>query len=176
MVRWFLLCLAISLLSFGLAAKGAEDKLLKVGVVDLNRALNDSDAGRRSKKILLHSRDQKESELKTKEKSLKKLAEEVRNNIMLTEAARAGKEKEVRERRAALQKELRKAQLALQDQERKHTESIFAQLRTVIALISKEENFDFVVEQNAARSILYTRHPLIDITDKTIERYNDISK
>ena len=176
MVRWFSLCLAISVLSLGLVAKGAEDKPLKVGVVDLNRALNDSDAGKRSKKILLHSRDQKESELKTREESLKRLAEEVRSNIMLTQAARAEKEKEVRERQATLRKELRKAQLALQDQERKMTESIFSQLRTVIALISKEEEFDFVVEQNAARLILYTRHPLIDITDKTIERYNDISK
>ena len=176
MIRWFSLLLAISVLSLGLAAKGAEDKPLKVGVVDLSRALNNSDAGKRSKKILLHSRDQKESELKTKEESLKKLAEEVRGNIMLTEAARAEKEKEMRERQAILRKELRAAQRALQDQERKMTESIFSQLRTVIVLISKEEKFDFVMEQSAARLILYTRHPFIDITDKTIERYNEISK
>ena len=176
MVRWFSLCLAISLLSFGLAVKGAEHKLLKIGVVDLNRALNDSDAGKRSKKFLVASRDQKQSELETKEESLKTLAEEVKNNILLTETARAKKEKEFRERQAALRKEAREARLALQDQERKHTESIFAQLRTVIALISKEEKFDFVVEQNAARLFLYTRHPFIDITDKIIERYNDISK
>ncbi len=110
MIRWFSLALAISVFSFGLAVNAAEDKPLKVGVVDLNRALNDSDAGKRSKKILLHSRDQKESELKTKEESLKKLAEEVRNNIMLTEDARAVKEKEDRERRAALRKEKLKAQ------------------------------------------------------------------
>lgn len=149
---------------------------LKIGVVNMNRALNLSEAGRRSKNILLVSKTQRQSELEDKGKELKEFRESIENNILLTAAARADKEKELNRRTAELRSEVQNAQRELQGKERKITESIFTQLRTVISLVAKEEKFDLVLDKGAAQVILFSRYKFTDITDKVIERFNGLNK
>ena len=148
----------------------------KIGIVDFQRVLNDSEAGKRSRKILLASKDQKESELKAIGENLKKEREELKNNILLTDAANAKKQKELRTRESRWRGDYKAAERDLQRKQIKASESIFSEVQTVINLISKEENFDFVIEQALARSILFSRTKPINITSKVIERYNNISK
>lgn len=145
---------------------------LKIAVVDLNLALNRSQAGERSKTILLASKNQIENEIKAKEANLKKKVESLKNNIMLTEEARAKQQKELRSQQRALGKEVREAQRELQSKERKLTESIFIELKTVINEIAKEENFDLVLDKNASTVILYSKAKFDNITEKVIARYN----
>jgi len=145
---------------------------LKIGVVNLQVALNKSSAGERSKNILLASKTQMENELKTKGDALKKDFDELRANIMLSEEARTRQEKEFRVREQALQKEARNLQRELQQKERKLTESIFIELKTVIDELGREEKFDLILEQNASQVILFTSKTFENITDRVIQRYN----
>ena len=154
------------------AKKGA----IRVAVVDLNQALNLSEAGKRSKRILLTNKDQMEDELKAQEAAYKKQSEDLKNNIMLTESARAQHEAELKEAERKLREAVQKAQKELQDKERRYTETIFGELKTVISLVAKEESFDFVLEKGAAQVILYTQYEMVDITDKVISRYDSIQK
>jgi outer membrane protein len=163
---------AALLLTAPLALAQAAD--LRVGVVDVNRALNLSDAGQRSRKVLLAAKAQKENELKAKDGDLKKLSEELRSNIMLTEAARGQKEKDLRDKDAELRQQVQDAQRDLQEQERKLTESIFAELRTVIGIVAQDQKLDVVLEARAAETILFSRLKFVDITDEVIGRYNKI--
>lgn len=155
-------------------AQGVQD--LKIGVINLNRALNESAAGERSKKILLSAKSQKENELRAKEEELKKLREEMQGNIMLTKEARDRKEQDLRERERQLRREVQKAQQELQEQERKLTESIFVELRTVMETYAKDKGFDLILEENASQVILFHKVPFIDITDDVIERYNKLQQ
>lgn len=152
-------------------AQGAD---LQVGIVDVNRALNISESGQRSKKVLLASKTQKENELKAKEADLKKLVDELRSNIMLTDAARAQREQDLRNRDADLRQQVQDAQRSLQDQERKLTDSILTELRTVIGIVSQEKKLDVVLEARAAETILFSRFKFADITDEVIARYDKI--
>ena len=145
---------------------------LKIGVVNINAAMNRSAAGERSKNILLASKSQKENELKAKEAELKQLRADLKNNIMLTDDARSRKEKELREQERALRKEVQQAQKELQIRERKLTESIFIELKTVIDEIAKEEKYDLILEQNASQVILFSSAKFDNITERVIERYN----
>jgi outer membrane protein len=145
---------------------------LKVGVVNLNAALNRSAAGERSKGILLASKGQLENQLKAREEALKNKREALKNNIMLTEGARAQREEELRGEELDLRREVQKAQQELQDRERKLTESIFIELKTVIEQIAQEEKFDLILEQNASQVILFSSAKFEDVTEKVIERYN----
>ncbi len=145
---------------------------LKIGVVNINAAMNRSAAGERSKNILLASKSQKENELKAKEAELRQLRDDLKNNIMLTDDARSRKEKELREQERALRKEVQQAQKELQIRERKLTESIFIELKTVIDEIAKEEKYDLILEQNASQVILYSSAKFDNITERVIERYN----
>ena len=147
---------------------------LRIAVVDLNTALNESEAGKRSKKILRADKAQMESELKAKETSLKEAREELDNNILLTGAARAEREDELRNLERQLRNAVQQAQKELQDKERRYTETIFNELKTVINLVSKEDGWDIVLEKASSQVILYSSFEMEDITDKVIERYKQI--
>lgn len=173
-----MLCVAAALLLTALPARAQEQdggrglEGLKIGVVHLNRALNQSAAGERSKQVLRAARDQMEANLKAKERELKSLREELEQNMMLTEEARSQRQQQLRQREQELRQEVQQAQNELQDRERKLTESIFVELRTIIERIGEERNFDLVLEQNAAQVVLFSTAPLRDITDEVIERYD----
>lgn len=147
---------------------------LRIAVVDLNTALNESEAGKRSKKILRADKAQMESELKAKETSLKEAREELDNNILLTGAARAEREDDLRNMERQLRNAVQQAQKELQDKERRYTETIFNELKTVINLVSKEDGWDIVLEKASSQVILYSSFEMEDITDKVIERYKQI--
>ena len=99
---------------------------LKVGIVNINKALNTSEAGERSKKILLAAKTQKENDLKAKDAQFRKLVDDTRSNMMLSDSVKAQKEKELRDKESDLRQEVQEAQRDLQEQERKLTEAIFA--------------------------------------------------
>ncbi|MDH5751435.1 MAG: OmpH family outer membrane protein [Deltaproteobacteria bacterium] len=169
------LSLALAVLLVPSGASPSDLKGVKIGVVNINQALNESEAGKRSKNLLLAAQKQKENELKGKEEHLTKLSEELQNSMMLSDEARRSKEMELREKERALRQEVQRAQQELQEQERKLTESIFAELKTVLAEIAREEKFDIVLEQNASQVILFHSEPFTDLTDKVIERYNKLA-
>ena len=173
-MRWILYAgfLVALFPQLGLAAADA----VKIGVVDFQKVLNLSEAGKRSQKILWASKQQKESELKASGEKLKKESEALRNNIMLNEAAKAKKQKELREEERKLRSAYQAAERGLQREQRKASESIYSQVQTVISLIAKEQKFDFVIEKSTARAILYSGSTMEDITDAVIKRYNGISK
>ena len=79
---------------------------MEIGVVDLNEALNQSEAGIRSKNILERRGRQKQQEFKLEESELRKLAEDLRNNPLLTAKAKTSKEQEL----IARQQQLREQQ------------------------------------------------------------------
>ena len=151
-------------------------KQVKIGVVDFQRVLNLSEAGKRSRKILLASKKQKENELKSVGDELKKESETLKNNILLTDAAKGKKRKELIARERSLRKDFKGAERALQREQMKASESIYTEVQTVISLIAREKNYDFVIEKSTARAILYSSTKLADITDTVIKRYNDISR
>ncbi len=167
-----LLALALLALLGVLPAQAAGLEGLKIGVVDINSALNRSSAGARSKNILLSSKTQLENELKAKEEELKEMREDLQNNLMLTEAARKEKEDELRKRQQSLRREVQAAQRELQAKERKLTESIFIELRTVIAELAREKAYDLVLEQNASQVVLYSSAKFDNLTDEVIQRYD----
>jgi outer membrane protein len=149
---------------------------LKIGVVNFQKVLNTSDAGKRSRKILLASKDQKEAELKAIGDQIKQEMQELQGNILLTETAKGKKAKELRGRETKWRRDFQAAERELQKKQIKVSETIFSELKTVINLIAKEQNFDFIIEQTNAQTILYSRDKLINITSEVIERYNNISK
>jgi len=174
MAPLLLAALCAALFAAPLHAKGLEG--LKIGVVDVNQAMNQSAAGERSKNILLASKGQLETELKAKEEDLKKRRQELENNMMLTKEARDKREQAIRDQERGLRQDVQKAQRDLQDRERKLTESIFIELRTVIESIGKDEKYDLILEKSAANVIMFSSQKFDDLTSEVIERYNKFNK
>jgi outer membrane protein len=157
-----------------LAAQEAGKNSLRIAVVDMNAALNNSESGKRSKKILMADKDQMEDALKAQEADLKQKAEELKANLLLNEQARTAREGDLRELDRKLRESVQKAQKELQDKERRYTETIFSEIKTVVGLVAREEKFDLVLERSASAVILFSEFQMTDITDKVITRYNSI--
>jgi outer membrane protein len=167
-----LLLAAVVVVAPAAHAQGAAG--LRVGVVNIDEAINTSQAGERSKKILQAAQAQKRSELQAQEQELKTLQEELQGNIMLSQEAKAQRTQELQNKQQELRAAVQQAQRELAEQERSLTNSMIAEIRTIVELVAKEEGLDFVLEQSAARVILFARIKFIDVTDKVIERYNKI--
>ncbi len=149
---------------------------LEIGVVDLNEALNRSEAGIRSKNVLERRGRQKQQEFKLEELELRKLAKDLRNNPLLTAKAKADKEQELILRQQKLREKVRTVEQEMRLEERRLTEVIFLELKTVIRSISIKEKLDFVLEKNAAQIILYMKEDTTDLTQKVIDAYNALKQ
>ena len=148
----------------------------EIGVVDLNQALNQSEPGIRSKNILERRGRQKQQEFKLEESELRKLAEDLRNNPLLTPKAKTNKEKELIARQQQLREKVRSIEQEMRLEERRLTEVIFKELKTVIRSISIKEKLDLVLEKNAAQVILYMKEDTTDLTQKVIDEYNALKQ
>ena len=149
---------------------------MEIGVVDLNEALNRSEPGIRSKNILERRGRQKQKEFKLEETELRKLAEDLRNNPLLTPKAKVGKEQELIARQQQLREKVRSVEQEMRMEERRLTEVIFKELKTVIRTISIKENLNLVLEKNAAQVILYMKEDTTDLTQKVIDAYNALKQ
>ena len=149
---------------------------LEIGVVDLNEALNRSEAGIRSKNVLERRGRQKQQEFKLEESELRKLAKDLRNNPLLTAKAKADKEQELILRQQKLREKVRTVEQEMRLEERRLTEVIFLELKTVIRSISIKEKLDLVIEKNAAQIILYMKQDTTDLTQKVIDAYNALKQ
>ena len=145
---------------------------IEIGMVDLNEALNQSEAGIRSKNILERRGRQKQKEFKLEESEIRKLAEDLRNNPLLTPKAKINKERELIDRQQKLREQVRMFEQEMRLEERRLTESIFKEIKTVIRKISIKEKLDLVLEKNAAQIILYMNKDTVDLTQRVIDAYN----
>ena len=145
---------------------------IEIGMVDLNEALNQSEAGIRSKNILERRGRQKQKEFKLEESEIRKLAEDLRNNPLLTPKAKVDKERILIERQQKLREQVRNFEKEIRMEERRITEGIFKEIKTVIRKISIKEKLDLVLEKNAAQIILYMNKDTLDLTQKVIDAYN----
>ena len=147
---------------------------LEIGVVDLNRALNESEEGMRSKNLLESRGRQKQQEFKVEEEELMQIAEDLRCNPLLTPKAKQEKEQELQNRQRILREKVRQFEQELRLEERKLTEAIFQDLKAAIRTVSQRSDYDLVLEKNAAQVILYMKEETTDLTQKIIDYYNSL--
>ena len=149
---------------------------IEIGVVDLNKALNQSEPGIRSKNILERRGRQKQQEFKLEESELRKIADDLRNNPLLAPKAKEDKERELITRQQQLREKVRAFEQEMRLEERRLSEAIFKELKTVSRSISINEKLDLVLEKNAAQVILYMKEDTTDLTQKVIDEYNALKK
>jgi outer membrane protein len=148
----------------------AED--IKIGAVDLIKALNESEAGKKAKTELEGLIKSKQATLDEKSKSIEKMKEELekQSSILSTEARKA-KEEELERMIREYQRMVADSQGEVKKKENDHTAKIVKDLRTVIEKIGKEEGYTVILEK-AEGIVLFAKEEL-DITDTVIKKYNE---
>jgi outer membrane protein len=167
MSRWVML--GVFLLVSKPVASFADD--VKLGYVDLQRALNETDDGRKAKANLKKVFDQKQKELDEQQEELKKAIDDLDKKRTLMPADKVrDKEAELQGRMQKVQQTYMRHQQDLSAKEQEATGKIFERMNRIIGKIAQAENFTMVFDKTQS-AVLYAK-PHLDLTNELIRRYN----
>jgi outer membrane protein len=147
----------------------AED--LKIGYVDMQRALYETEDGRKAKAQLKKVFDQKQKELDEQQENFKKKKEDFdkKRSILSPDKVRE-KETELAQDFEKVQQSYLRHQKDLQEKEGEVTQKIFERMNRIIGKIAQTENFTMIFDRTQAGLIFAKPH--LDLTNELIRRYN----
>jgi len=150
-------------------------ELPKIGVIDLQRCLQESAEGKKATEVLKKKKAELQKKLDEKQQELLELRREFeKQSMMLSMDAQESKRKTVERKARELEyylRDLNEEMAKTQDQEKKR---IFDELGTVIEDIGTREGYSMILEKRAG-GVLY-RDKAIDITDMVIKAYDEVKK
>ncbi len=143
---------------------------VKIGYVDMQKAIQTTKAGQKAKKDLEAEFEKRKKSLQSKETELKKMGEELEKKAMvLSEDVRMSKQKEFQEKMMEFQQTVQKNQKEIQDQERKLTEPILKKLQAVIEEMAKKDSYTVIMEKRE-NGVLWAQKEL-DITEQVVKAF-----
>jgi outer membrane protein len=161
-----------ALLLFTFNTHGAE---LKIGYVDLNKALNESEPGKKAIKTLEEMVKTKQALINKKGNEIKKLDEEIAKQASILTPESMKKKQQEREKLVRdYNRMVRDSQEEVQKKQAEFMHEILRELRKIVKKIGEEEGYTVIFEI-AEGSILYIPEEL-DLTEKVIKRFNETTK
>jgi outer membrane protein len=159
--------LSIMLLTFSVSSFATA----LVGLVDIQKIITTIKEGKGVQKTLEKAFNDKKVLLKKDEDKIKKAQEDYKKQSMvLAEAARANKEREMQEMMMGLQNKTMEFQREIQKMEQDLKKPILEKLRPIIDEVSKAADVDMTFELSAA-PIVYAKSKK-DMTEDVIKAYD----
>lgn len=160
--------LFMALLIFAAPATAAE---LKIAYANLQKALNECDAGIKAKDTLKDEAKKLEDELNVKQEELKKLKEEIdkKSNVWNKDTKEA-KEKDFRTKTQEFQKQYMEYGDRLNKKKQDTEADIIDELRAVVEDIAQKKGYTYVFERSVGG--LLVAPPSDDLTDEVIKTFN----
>jgi outer membrane protein len=149
------------------AAARAEQKL---GVVDLQRAMNEVDEGKTAKALLKRDFDEKQKQLDAKKAEFDKLQADLeKQQVVMSDAAKRERANDLDRRARELQGLFVQLQKDLSERERDATKGIYERMAAIVRDIAEADGIVLVLDRSAG--VVYAPQPL-DLTDELIRKYN----
>ena len=165
--------LGVSLLIFAASKVVAAETVGKIGIVDLSRAVNESEQGKKAKGELEAVVKKKQEALDEKGTALEKLKTEIeKQGSVMSVEARKKKEDDLERFTREYQRALTDSQTEVRQKESELTGNIVKELRRIINDVAKDEKYDLVLDNNPAL-VAYVNKG-IDITDEVIKKLDEL--
>ena len=146
---------------------------LKMGIVDIAKAIKASKAYKRELDNLQTAYDKKKGELDLNKVNFEKKVVKFNNQkLMLRPSQRAEQGRKLVKQKQALRRENLLAQRELQARKQKIAKTIYLELKAVVPFIAKNGKFDLILEKGGLLIILYSSKKFEDITNQVIRRYD----
>ena len=167
----------------------ASPSALKVGIVDLDRALKESTSGKQALGTLKQFRDKvvkdindKKRQKDTKETTLRDLQTELTSqSLVLSDSAKRDKEESYRRQVRDLRKLIddsnrfiEESERELREREGEATSRLLRDLLEIVRAVGREESFTIIFERND-RVLLFVADA-IDLTEKIIQRFDKTAR
>jgi len=176
MKKYALSILSVALLmvsATGVKAKegNAAVSNLKFGVVDLQRALNEIEEGKKAKEKLKAEFEAKQKKLELQRGEIEKLqADYQKQRLVASEESLKTKGEELAQKMRSMQMELNNAQQQLSTQEMQVTQQLLEKIKVIVADIGKKENFTAIFEKS--QNVLLFSQDATDLTTRVVTDYN----
>ena len=148
---------------------------VKIGVVDLQRAINETEDGRQAKRRLKKLFDERQKSLDAKQTSLKAQKDSLeRQQDVLSEDALRKKIEKYQIDLQELQNEYMQYQQELQTKEAELTQVILEKMQGILRRIGQTDGYTLILEANEGGVVWVPSN--LDLTDVLIQRYNKLAK
>jgi len=154
---------------------------VKIGIINMQRALNDTDEGKIALEKLRGKLESENKLLKGKQEELKKIEDELnQQGYMLSEATRAEKQEKYKRATRDFEKYRDEKSKEFVGLQKEATEKILRKLADILKDYAKAEGYTVIFEsspqtQGMPGSVIWADGRM-DITDKLIELYNKSAK
>jgi outer membrane protein len=147
---------------------------IKIGSVDMQKAVNECNAGKEAKKVLIKEAENVQRLIAEKQKEVQDMRESLEKQVlMLTPEARVAREKELQAKVRDYQRWGEDHQNELNQKRIEQERNISVGLIKEVQEIGAKEGYTLIL-QKSENIVLFTSKP-IDITDQVIKAY-DVQK
>ena len=158
-------------MSFAGTAHAAD---LKLGYVDLEKAIQETAAGKKAKKNLEKEYQEKKKELDKKKSDLDKMQEDLtKKKSVLSDDARAKKEQEFQQEAMKFQETVRQTEFVFRKKELDALKPIVDKLQDVLDKVAKEGGYSMIFlrsEKTFEQPVVWAKKEL-DVTDAVVKAF-----
>ena len=141
---------------------------MKIGLIDMQRAIQNSPAGKKAKGELEQAFNKKKKELQDQENALKKDKEAFdKKQAALSDSAKKEQQAKLQEKFMKYQDTLQKSQAEIQKKEQEMSQPIVTKIREKVADIAKKKGLSLVLEKNE-NIVIYSQEK-DDITEEVMK-------
>lgn len=163
--------LSLILVSLGVCSSVLASADIKIAVVDLQKALQSVESGRKAKSTLEREFNDKKKQLQAEEEAIKKMSEDFKKQSMvLSDEAKNRKQQEIQERLVKYRELFGKSQFDIQNRERQLTEPIITKLKGIVDDMGQKQGYTIILEKND-NNVLFSQ-PKDDLTEDVIKTFN----
>lgn len=156
-----------------LTCSSAWGQAVKIGFIDIQRILNESQAGKKANDRFQAQIKKAEADIQKERQDLEKIRADLdKKGPLLKEEERRNQEADFQRRSVALQRNVTDQQQELQRRRNEMMAEILKELEQVVTEVGKSEKFTLILERS---QILYSDQA-VDITNRVIEVYNSRAK
>lgn len=158
-------------LAFAVLLKPAMGEELKIGYIDIQRALNESEQGQKAKRHFKEQLDRLQKDLERQKDQVDSLKDQLaKKGLVMKEEERRSLEQDYQRKLREFERAYEDSQGELQQKDAELTRDLIQDIQVVIQKYGKDKGYTFILEQSGS-GLLYADSDL-DITDEIIERYN----
>ncbi|MET0340037.1 MAG: OmpH family outer membrane protein [Polyangiales bacterium] len=170
-LKRYALPLLAALVGAAILPHAASAQAAKIGVVDLQRAINETEDGRKAKDKLKKLFESRQQGLDKKQTELKKLKDELeqQKNVLARDVLET-KVEAYQKQLVELQQVYVENQKELAEKEGELTKDIVARMERILRRIGQAEGYSLIMERGEGGVIFVPTH--LDLTDVVIQRYN----
>lgn len=152
----------------------AQDEPLKIGIVDIDLAINSTAEGKAAREELARKQREAEAALQPMVERMKEMQEDFQTKrFVISDEARFQRQLDLAEVQNEIESKVAELKGQLQVDEQRLKGPLLAKLGGIIEALGKENGFTMILRRGAP-GLLYAREAL-DVTDLVIEKYNQKS-